>query len=244
MSITEIRVRKKAVIQPEPYNSQEVEVGMVALVGPYEDYEQVKANLIAEVNETFILEAEPIIDALDSQWKRDKWRTRLGAAEPEVIAVSANPEALRSANMNLYLDADSSGNGVPDGDAQEGEHHEHLDQQEDERDAQEHFEAHYEGGIGGSYGEDEVDQDTQQFVAVSDSGIPIHVLKTLREVRDSARTNMLDVDAVVLLVNLENGAAADWLRANPDHYMDALNEMGSMDTDTDYEPERVRPETQ
>lgn len=157
MPITEIRVRKKAVIQPEAYNSQELEVGIIAQVSSHEDYEQVKAALIAEVNETFITEAEPILNALDA-YRREKWLKRLNAHEPEVTETAADEDF----DPDVYYTE------------QGREHHHQLDEEEAEREAQEHFEAHDEGGVGGSYDSDP-DLDTQPVYTDADSsgnGVP------------------------------------------------------------------------
>lgn len=86
MSIKSIHVRKRIVIQPEPYNSQEIEVALTGEIGIAEDFEQVKANLVGEVNALLIEEAQSAIDALDN-YKRNRWLVRLGASTPAITVV-------------------------------------------------------------------------------------------------------------------------------------------------------------
>lgn len=57
--------------------------------------------------------------------------------------------------------------------------------------------------------------------------IPDNVLEVLESVRQSAITNMLDQRTVIQLVDEQDEEAADWLRSNPDLYMEALNQMSS-----------------
>lgn len=54
--------------------------------------------------------------------------------------------------------------------------------------------------------------------------IPQIVIEGLDVVRESAVTNMMDKQRVLLHIPFQ--AAEDWLNANPDRYMDALNAMG------------------
>lgn len=59
------------------------------------------------------------------------------------------------------------------------------------------------------------------------SDIPEDVIEGLAAVRESAKANMLDQRAVRgLLWLMGHPAAATWIEANPDRYMDALTAMG------------------
>lgn len=63
-----------------------------------------------------------------------------------------------------------------------------------------------------------------------ETATPLYVIKALAEVRDSALTNMLDRDAVEMLVTDQR--AAEWIgKAADSQYMTALNDMGAAESE-------------
>lgn len=59
---------------------------------------------------------------------------------------------------------------------------------------------------------------------------PLYVIKALAEVREGGLTNMLDRDAVEMLVTDQR--AAEWInKVSDSEYMDALNDMGAAESD-------------
>lgn len=68
---------------------------------------------------------------------------------------------------------------------------------------------------------------------------PLYVIKALAGIRESGATNMLDRDAVEMLV--DDQRAAEWIgKASDSQYMDALNDMGAALSD-DWMPEEIDP---
>ena len=63
-----------------------------------------------------------------------------------------------------------------------------------------------------------------------ETATPLFVVKALAEVRESGLTNMLDRDAVEMLVTDQR--AAEWLNGvSNSQYMTALNDMGRAESD-------------
>ena len=63
-----------------------------------------------------------------------------------------------------------------------------------------------------------------------ETATPLFVVKALAEVRESGLTNMLDRDAVEMLVTDQR--AAEWLnKASNSEFMTALNDMGRAESD-------------
>lgn len=59
---------------------------------------------------------------------------------------------------------------------------------------------------------------------------PLYVIKALAKVRDSGLTNMLDRNAVEMIV--WDQRAAEWLnKASDSQYMEALDDMGAAESD-------------
>lgn len=55
---------------------------------------------------------------------------------------------------------------------------------------------------------------------------PLFVIQAMAQVREGGNTNMLDRDAVEMLVTSQR--AAEWIsKASNEQYMDALNDMGA-----------------
>lgn len=57
--------------------------------------------------------------------------------------------------------------------------------------------------------------------------IPENVIEVLASIRESGKVDMRENEVVIQIADVMDEGAADWLRENPNLYMDALNEMGA-----------------